>query len=62
MPIWFAYILGPVLLLLGGGYSIPQSPGISSAINVAFGLMCAAVLHAYIVVKRRIRSGDRRNK
>lgn len=56
MPIWLAYVLAPALLLLLSGKVILRSeaPVVLAASMVSLGLLCAAALHAYVFVKRKL--------
>jgi len=60
MSIWLAYVLAPVLILLFTGRVIlrSESPLVLVAVSVGIGLVCAAVLHAYIFFKRKLTQGD----
>ena len=60
MPIWFAYVLAPALLLLFTGKVIlrSESPLVLVAFAVVSGLLSAAVLHAYVFIKRKPTKGD----
>jgi len=56
IPIWIAYVASPVLLLIFGGKVIVNSedPLPVTAIVIACGLFCAAVLHGYVSLRRRL--------
>jgi hypothetical protein len=56
MPMWLAYILAPTFLLLVGGKVIlnSESPLPLVAMIGGAGLVCAAVLHGYVVLKQRL--------
>lgn len=62
MPIWLAYVVTPVLLLLFAGKVIlgSESPLLLVAIMVSAGLICAAVLHAYIAIKGKLTQRPRK--
>jgi hypothetical protein len=54
-PIWVAYIAAPSFVLLAAGKVIvkSESPWFLTAACIAAGLFCAAVLHAYVAIKKR---------
>lgn len=50
MPTWSGYVAAPLLILVFGHEVILNSdnPGILIAILIAIGLVCGAVLHAFV--------------
>ena len=64
IPVWLAYILAPVFILL---CAMPvmirsESPVVLAAASIGCGLLCAATLHAYVAVKRRFVRGMRHDQ
>jgi hypothetical protein len=57
LPIWSAYLIAPALLLLFAGKVIVSSPAplVIAAFAVGSGLVCAAVLHGYVLIKRKLK-------
>lgn len=56
MPIWIAYIAAPLLLLafMSGVIWRSESPMFLTLFAIGSGLVCAACLHGYLVVKKRL--------
>lgn len=56
LPIWSAYLIAPPLILLFAFQAIRRSddPTILIAFSILCGLICAAALHGYVAIKRKL--------
>lgn len=56
IPIWLAYVIAPAFILVIASITIfrSESPLFMVAISIAMGLCCAAVLHGYILIKKKL--------